>query len=120
MLHQKVGLTSPACRAPGISSTTALSTTSMVRIEIVSASTTVFRAIPTARPLRSSGRLDSAKPKAKARASANGMLARAPRPIAVATTRATISPVAHPVRQCRVALAAMPSMPCESSVPSEP
>ena len=50
--HQNSALLSVASMAPGSSTRNALSTTSMVRIETVSAASAVPTAAPTARPAR--------------------------------------------------------------------
>ena len=56
---QKTALTSPASIAPGISAITALSTTSIVAIERVSAASTRLSAAPTRGRPCSSGSIDS-------------------------------------------------------------
>jgi hypothetical protein len=58
MLTQKTVLTRPASIAPGMTAMTRLSTTSIVRIETVSAARTRRRAAPNVSPERSSGKLE--------------------------------------------------------------
>lgn len=55
---QKTGFTSPASMAPGTTAITALSTTSIVAMDRVSAARTTLSAAPTPRPARSSGRME--------------------------------------------------------------
>ena len=56
---QKIGSTSPASIAPGISAITRLSVTSMVAIDSVSAANTRLSAAKKPRPAWSSGSVDS-------------------------------------------------------------
>ena len=58
MLIQNAALTSPASMAPGMRAITALSTTSIVAMERVSAARTTESAAPKPRPDLSSGSVD--------------------------------------------------------------
>ena len=60
MLIQNVALTSPASMAPGMRAITALSTTSIVAMERVSAAKTMESAAPNPRPDLRSGSVERA------------------------------------------------------------
>ena len=82
----------------------------IVAIETVSAARTSRSACLAGMPARSSGVADSVYPKTNARAIATAVLRPLPHPRAVAAMSPTISPMAHPVRQCSVADAAIDDM----------
>ncbi len=107
MPTQNTGLTSPASIAPGITAITRLSTSSIVAIDSVSAAKTTLRAAKKPRPAFSNGSVDSAYPNRNARPIASAIVTAAESPRAVPIIRPRISPIAQPVRQCSVALAAM-------------
>jgi hypothetical protein len=87
----------------------ALSTISMIPMLIVSEASAIGITAASASPARSSGRLVSEYPKRKASATASATVPQSENPSAVPITIPAISPIAHPVRQCSVALSATTS-----------
>src|SRR4051812_3192181 len=104
---QKVLLARPAFMAPGMTAITRLSKTSMVAIDKVSAANTMLNAAAAPRPALSNGMLEREKPKTNASAIEMATVAAFDKPAAVPMIRPAISPMAQPVRQCSVALAAI-------------
>jgi len=86
---------------------TALSTTSIVAIDSVSAARTTPSAPKKPSPPLMSGSVERVYPNRNARPTASPIVARVLSPRAVPTISPPISPIAHPVRQWSVALAAI-------------
>jgi hypothetical protein len=80
-----------------------LATISIVAIERVSAMKAVRIAVPTVMPLLVIDQIVRAYPKAKAKMIETVRVARFDHPRLIPKTMPTISPMKHPVRQCRVA-----------------
>jgi hypothetical protein len=103
---QKSGSPRPAAMAPGMMRTMSVSMISivpMLRVSEASASGAVRRRES---PERRSGRAVREYPKKKASAIESTTDGRLLQPRAVAITSPSTSPIAHPVRQCKVALRA--------------
>jgi hypothetical protein len=96
-------LFSPASIAPGMASMMALSTTSMIVIEAVSAANASLSTARVASPEASSGRMVRAYPKKKASTTERATVAALLQTSAVPITMPRTSPMAQPVRQWTVA-----------------
>lgn len=96
---------SPSCAsiASGQSTITPLSISSITAMDSVSAASATRKAVRKSTPARSTPRRVSEYPKKKASTIASTVVARFPQPNAVPITMPSTSPMAHPVRQCRVA-----------------
>jgi hypothetical protein len=98
--------------APGIATTTALSTSSIAAIDTVSATTATRTAARSGRPGRRTRRTVNAYPNRNASTTARAIVGTSPRPVTVPITMPRISPMAQPARQCRLTLTAMPQPAC--------
>jgi hypothetical protein len=92
-----------ASKAPGTARMKALSMTSMVAIEMVSAANAMPTARRSATPDLRTGIMVSEYPNTKASTTANATLGQLPHFHHVARTIPRTSPIAQPVRQCSVA-----------------